>query len=88
MIPEPNGQAPPQPAATVVDAECVIPYLANQLREETGKLQDRINELLYENALKAGYIDQLKKEIAELRVDAEQQVTDQKLKEEFFEQSS
>jgi hypothetical protein len=63
---ESNGHMPaPEPIA--VDPECVIPYLANQLAQERAALNARISDLLYENALKAGYIDQLKKQMAEMQ---------------------
>lgn len=71
---ESNGKAPdavPTPGPTIVDSECVIPYLANQLQQERALLNARISELLYENSLKAGYIDQLKKELASLKVEPE-----------------
>lgn len=64
---ETNGNAPQVPEPISVDPECVIPYLANQLAQERMALNARISELLYENALKAGYIDQLKKQMAEMQ---------------------
>jgi hypothetical protein len=64
-----NGQVPEDaPPQTIVDPEFVIPHLTQRFQTEIELLNRRVSELLYENSLKSGYVDQLKKELADCAV--------------------
>ena len=66
-----NGSQPQQAPQGIVEAELVVPQLVKRLDQETAALRQRINQLLYENAVQSAYIEQLKLEQAKANVEAE-----------------